>query len=142
MEIRSIHDTPPDAVLPERLGIPDLRIWWLLGRDASGTDDLLLQVVDYPPGTLHDLHRHPGGSEVLYVMAGRGMHLTEAGPVEIGPGQAVHIPVMEWHGLENPFDEMLTFVGIWPGIGGYEELGLEDHPRTIARGTGSAHLAE
>jgi quercetin dioxygenase-like cupin family protein len=125
--------TPVDVETPRKLGIEGIRAWWMLNRDAGGPEQIEFHVVELAPGFKHDLHRHPDAGEIVYVLEGEGLHLSEnEDPVRQVKGDMTYIPAGEWHGLANPSeDEPLLVIGITEGATHYEDAGYEDHPRVV-----------
>jgi quercetin dioxygenase-like cupin family protein len=131
--------TPVDVETPRKLGIEGVRAWWMLNRDAGGPEQIELHVVELAPGFVHDLHRHPNCGELVYVLEGEGLHLSEgAEPVRQVKGDLTYIPANEWHGLANASEtEPLLVIGITEGATHYEDAGYEDHPDVVARSAAS-----
>lgn len=129
MEIRSRDDVGEDRETPGRPDTLGTHVWWLLSADTVGATGLVLNVGDMPPRTAHQLHRHAHAEQAILVVAGRGLHL-RAGrePVEVATGTAVFIPIGEWHGFANPFDEPVTIASVYGGVGRREDAGYELHP--------------
>lgn len=131
--ITNTQHTPADVETPRKLGIEGVKAWWMLNRGAGGSEKIEFHVVELAPGFTHDLHRHPNAGELVYVLEGEGLHLSEdKEPVRQRKGDLTYIPAGEWHGLANATEEPLVVIGISEGISHYEDAGYEDHPRVIA----------
>lgn len=132
----STEAAPVDTETPRKLGFEGLKVWWLLNRDAGATQQIEFHVAELPPGFTHGLHRHPNAAEIVYVLEGEALHLSEdAEPVRQCKGDLFYIPAGEWHGLSNATDGTLVVIGISEGINHYEDAGYEDHPSVAAAGS-------
>jgi len=126
MEIRSTRNIAEDAAAFERPDTLGTHTWWLVQRDTVGAEKLVVNRGELPPGTTHQLHRHPHAEQGLIVVAGRGLHLrAEGDPVPMEEGDVVHIPAGEWHGFTNPYDETVVIASVYGGVGSREEAGYE-----------------
>lgn len=102
-------------------GFIDMGVHWLATSDTVGTRRVVVATSTFTPGGSHQLHRHPRADEFFLVMQGSGEHLTEHGPVRLGPGDLAYIPANEWHGYRT--DPGVTTVTIY----GYLGAGSLDH---------------
>jgi quercetin dioxygenase-like cupin family protein len=129
LEIRSRDNVAEDSDAPTRPDTLGTRVWWLLSQETVGATGIVLNVGDMPPRTAHQLHRHAHAEQAILVIAGRGLHL-RAGrdPVEVAAGSAVFIPIGEWHGFANPYDEVVTIASVYGGVGRRQDAGYELHP--------------
>jgi quercetin dioxygenase-like cupin family protein len=53
---------------------------------------------------VHLLHRHPNAEQIMYVLEGACLALSEGGAMRLGEGDAVFIAPGEWHGVRNDSD--------------------------------------
>jgi quercetin dioxygenase-like cupin family protein len=67
----------------------------------------------FTPGTATGMVAHEA-EEVAYVLAGSGELRTDAEPVPVHAGQALHIPPGLWHAVANTGDEDLVMVFGFP----------------------------
>jgi quercetin dioxygenase-like cupin family protein len=117
-----------------RPGWEDMKVWWLADRENGGTDDAAFIEAELPPNGSHELHRHPTAEEYFYVISGTGLHLTEDGPTQLGPGDLVVTPKNEWHGFVNNGDEPVRCLAVLAGVNHYTEAGYdiaENQPEEI-----------
>jgi quercetin dioxygenase-like cupin family protein len=128
MEKRSIRTTPEDPTVAGRPGWEGLHVWWLVDRDETGASGVVFNVTQFPAGKVHTLHRHPSCEEVLYVLEGAGLHLSEGDPVRQEAGDVVYIPRGEWHGFANDGAAPTTVIAVFAGVGSYAEAGYEEYP--------------
>jgi mannose-6-phosphate isomerase-like protein (cupin superfamily) len=107
-----------------------MKVWWLLNKgNAPLATFSELHWVVFPAGQCHGLHRHADMEETYVVLRGRGLHLTTKGPVAIGPGDAIHIPAGEWHGIEvSEETEVIVFCAREGGMAHYSDAAYEEHP--------------
>lgn len=128
MELRSRRTVDEDPTIPGRPGWEGMHVWWLGGR-PEGATRLVVNETEFPPGRAHEIHRHPGADEAIYILAGTGLHLRVGdGPVRVVAGDLVMIPAGEWHGLANDSDQPLRLLGLFGGVGSYAEAGYDIHP--------------
>jgi quercetin dioxygenase-like cupin family protein len=125
MEKRSTATSPEDPTIAAR-GWDGLRVWWLIDRTGAGSTQVVFNVTEFSPGKTHGLHRHPNAEEVLYVLRGEGLHLSEGEAVRQVEGEVVFIPRGEWHGFANDSERPTTVIAVFGGVGSYEEAGYED----------------
>jgi quercetin dioxygenase-like cupin family protein len=128
MEKRSTAMSPEDPTIAAR-GWDGLRVWWLIDQAGAGSTQIVFNVTRFSPGKTHGLHRHPNAEEVLYVLQGEGLHLSEGEPVRQREGEVVFIPRGEWHGFANDSHEPTTVIAVFGGVGSYDEAGYEDKDR-------------
>jgi quercetin dioxygenase-like cupin family protein len=122
---RSIADTPEDPTVAGRPGWEGLHVWWLVNREQAGATGIVFNVTEFPPGKVHEIHRHPGCEEALYVLKGSGQHLSEGDPVRQNEGDVVFIERGEWHGFANDTSEPTVVIAVFGGVASYEDAGYE-----------------
>lgn len=107
----------------------------LVGRDATGTERLVADVVRFPAGFDHQLHRHPDGDQLVVVLAGQIIAYDESEERTVSAGVAVLFGAGDWHGVRVEGDEA-TILNLFPGVGSVPEAGYEasDLPAPGARG--------
>jgi quercetin dioxygenase-like cupin family protein len=125
MEKRSTRTTPEDPTVLNRPGWEGLHVWWLVDRGQTGASGIVFNITEFPPGKVHELHRHPNTEEALYVLRGSGLHMSEGEPVRQEEGEVVFIPRGEWHGFANDTGDPVTVLAVFGGIGSYDEAGYE-----------------
>ena len=86
----------------------------------------------FPPGSKHDIHRHPNAEEFEYLVSGRGIARVGDADVELGPGEVVFVPTNDYHGFENNGDEPVFMIWGYAGAASLDEAGyiryVDDHP--------------
>ena len=84
---------------------PLMDVRWLLTRETVGAEHSVFGITVFPPGSKHDIHRHPNAEEFEYLVSGRGVARVGDADVELGPGEVVFVPKNDYHGFENTGDE-------------------------------------
>ena len=128
MEKRSTRTVAEDPTVAGRPGWEGLHVWWLIGAEETGSKEIVFNVTEFPPGKVHEIHRHPDCEEALYILRGVGLHLSEGEPVRQEEGEVVFIERGEWHGFANDSDSPTTVVAVFGGVGSYADAGYEVHP--------------
>ena len=101
----------------------------VINKDGAGARKIILLSAEFPPGKVHLLHRHPNAEQIMYVLEGSCLALSEGEPVRLKEGDAVFISQGEWHGVRNDTDQPAVTLVIYAGAGSLEEAGYEEHPR-------------
>ena len=65
-----------------------------------------------PPGSSIGDHTHAGDSETYYVIKGTGRYNDNGTWVDIAPGDMMHCPDGEMHGIENTGTEPLEYIAL------------------------------
>lgn len=128
MEKRSRSTTPEDPTIADRPGWEGLHVWWLVDGEQTGAERVVFNTTVFPPNCWHEVHRHPHAEEVLYLLEGSGLHLSEGEPVRQQAGEVVYIPPGEWHGFANDTDSPTTVIAVFGGVASYADAGYEVHP--------------
>jgi quercetin dioxygenase-like cupin family protein len=105
----------------------------IINRDVAGARRIILLSSEIPPGKVHLLHRHPNAEQIMYVLEGACLALSEGGAMRLREGDAVFIAQGEWHGVRNDSDRPVVTLVIYAGAGTLEEAGYEEHPRQFER---------
>jgi quercetin dioxygenase-like cupin family protein len=127
VKIKNIRDVAAQVMSkPDQEG---LIVRNVINRDDTGTRKIILLSSEFPPGKVHLLHRHPNAEQIMYVLEGSCLALSEGEPVRLKEGDAVFIAQGEWHGVRNDTDQPAATLVIYAGAGTLEEAGYEEHPR-------------
>ena len=127
MKIKNIGD-----VVAKVMSRPDqegLIVRNVIDRNDAGARRIILLSSELPPGKVHLLHRHPNAEQIMYLLEGSCLALSEGEPVRLNEGDAVFIAQGEWHGVCNDTDRPVLTLVIYAGAGTLEEAGYEEHPR-------------
>ena len=103
-----------------------LRVRHAVGKEQTGSQMVVLDVVEFPPGSVHVLHRHPNCEQLTYALEGSSLHLSTEGKTRVEQGEAVFVSQGEWHGIENDTDRPAIVLIIYGGVGNLEEAGYEE----------------
>jgi quercetin dioxygenase-like cupin family protein len=127
VKVRNIHDVPARVMSkPDQEG---LIVRNVVNRDDAGASGMILLSSEVPPGRVHLLHRHPNAEQIMYVVEGSCVALSEGEPVRLKEGDAVFISRGEWHGVRNDGERSALTLVIYSGAGTLEEAGYEEHPQ-------------
>jgi len=96
----------------------------LVSRDATGTERLVADVVRFPPGFNHQLHRHPDGDQVVVVLDGEIIAYDRNDERVVPAGSAVLLCAGDWHGVRVEGAEALI-LNLFPGVGSVPEAGYQ-----------------
>ncbi len=115
----------------------------LVGRDATGTESLVVDIVRFPPGFNHQLHRHPDGDQLVVVLDGQIIAYDRDDERVVLAGSAVLFCAGDWHGVRVEATEALI-LNLFPGVGTVPEAGYEasDPPFPGATGHVTAAISE
>jgi quercetin dioxygenase-like cupin family protein len=127
VKIKNIRDVTAQVMSkPDQEG---LIVRNVVNKDDAGARKIILLSSEFPPGKVHLLHRHPSAEQIMYVLEGSCLALSEGEPVRLNEGDAVFIAQGEWHGVRNDTDRPVVTLVIYAGAGTLEEAGYEEHPR-------------
>jgi quercetin dioxygenase-like cupin family protein len=127
VKIRNIREV--DAQVMAKPDQEGLIVRNVINKDNTGAHRVILLTSELPPGKVHLLHRHPNAEQIMYVLEGSCLALSEDEPVRLNEGDAVYIVQGEWHGVRNDTDRSAVTLVIYAGAGTLEEAGYEEHPR-------------
>jgi quercetin dioxygenase-like cupin family protein len=126
VRIRNIRDVAAQVMSkPDQEG---LIVRNVINKDDTGARRTILLSSELPPGKVHLLHRHPDAEQIMYVLEGSCLALSEGEPVRLSEGDAAFIAQGEWHGVRNDTDQPAVTLVIYAGTGSLEEAGYEEHP--------------
>jgi quercetin dioxygenase-like cupin family protein len=115
---------PSDGSLLEERGWHQMDVKWLITRANMGSGKTVVGRTYFPPGSKHDLHRHPNAEEWEFVLSGEGVKRVGDEAFVIRPGDVVFCPQDVYHGLENTSEtEPLLTIWGYCGAGSLEEAG-------------------
>jgi quercetin dioxygenase-like cupin family protein len=126
VKIRNIREV--DAQVMAKPDQEGLIVRNVINKDNTGAHRVILLTSELPPGKVHLLHRHPNAEQIMYVLEGSCLALSEDEPVRLNEGDAVYIVQGEWHGVRNDTDRSAVTLVIYAGAGTLEEAGYEEHP--------------
>jgi quercetin dioxygenase-like cupin family protein len=101
----------------------------LLSKALTGTDDVVLDHLTFPPGFIHHMHRHPHADMVVIPVSGLvQFHGAPGSPIEVSPGQVLVIPRGNWHQISNVSSVESQLLHLFAGVGSLDDIGYEAHP--------------
>jgi quercetin dioxygenase-like cupin family protein len=131
VKVRNIYDVPAKVMTkPDQEG---LIVRNVINKDDAGAQRMILLSSEIPPARVHLLHRHPNAEQIMYVVEGSCVALSESEPVRLKEGDAVFISRGEWHGVRNDGERPAVTLVIYSGAGTLEEAGYEEHPQQFDR---------
>jgi quercetin dioxygenase-like cupin family protein len=98
---------------------------WLFDNASHGATSLVLGQCTFATGSRHDVHRHPGGDEFLYVYEGTATHLTETSAEPQIAGELLLVHRGEWHGLGGPERGTVRAIFGLLGCASFDEAGYQ-----------------
>jgi quercetin dioxygenase-like cupin family protein len=122
--LESVRTAPEQAPEAGEPGWIDMDVRWLVTRETVGAQEAVFGVTYFPPGSRHEVHRHPGAEEVEYLIAGEGVARVGDADVSMTVGDAVYVARDEYHGFRNT-SETETAVMVWSyhGAASLDEAG-------------------
>ena len=127
MQIRNIGDV--DAQVMTKSDQEGLIVRNVVNKDSTGGRKIILLSSEIPSGKVHLLHRHPNAEQIMYVLQGSCLTISEGESVRLKEDDAVFIAQGEWHGVRNDTDRPAVTLVIYAGAGTLEEAGYEEYPR-------------
>jgi quercetin dioxygenase-like cupin family protein len=97
---------------------------WLISKNSVGASKTVFGVTYFPPGSRHEIHRHPNVEEVEYLISGSGIAYVDDDAVELGPGEAVFVPQNAYHGFANNSDAEVVMAWYYAGAASLEDAGF------------------
>jgi len=97
---------------------------WLVTSDTVGAKKTVFGVTYFPPGSRHEIHRHPHAEEVEYMISGSGIAYVGDDAIEVGPGDAVFVPQDAYHGFENDSEDEAVMAWCYAGAASLEAAGF------------------
>ena len=129
MQKIKIQDIP--LISSDHPDLSQVSVRTLISRDTVATHRGMLSIAEFAPGGYHKLHRHDRSAQISYLLAGKGEHLTENGPVAIRAGDATYVPKNTWHGFRNTGTEKALLLSLYSPAATLAEAGYETHTGTL-----------
>jgi quercetin dioxygenase-like cupin family protein len=111
-----VADVPLDRERDGSTGWHNMDVQWLVTKDNLGAQHGVFGLTVFPPGSRHEIHRHPNAEEVEYLVQGTGIARVGDDDVVLSAGELVFVPQNDWHGFYNT-SETETAVMIWTYAG-------------------------
>jgi mannose-6-phosphate isomerase-like protein (cupin superfamily) len=93
--------------------LPGRDWFYLLGPQNSQTKNLAFGLAEFPGGTLAGVHTHQTEEEILYILSGEGVIITDGKETRLEPGAAVFIPPGLPHQIRVDGEEPLKLVTVF-----------------------------
>lgn len=119
----SVDTIGRNAGIPER-GWIDMDVRWLVTKDSVGSSQTVFGITYFPPGSRHEIHRHPNVEEVEYLISGSGIAYVDDDAIALGRGEAVFVPRNAYHGFENDSDDEAVMAWCYSGAASLDEAGF------------------
>ena len=98
----------------------------LLSMELTGTPDVVVDHLTFPPGFVHHMHRHPYADMVIIPVSGSVQFLGAPGdPVEVSPGHVLVVPRGNWHEISNVGAVDSQVLHLFSGVGSVDDIGYE-----------------
>lgn len=133
----SLASTPSDPGIPER-GWLDMDVRWLITDASVGAKQTVFGVTIFPPGSRHEIHRHPNAEEVEYLVSGSGIAYVDDDEIELGPGEVVFVPQNAYHGFANTSSADVVMAWAYAGAASLEAAGFVTRSEDEAAGRSSS----
>jgi quercetin dioxygenase-like cupin family protein len=103
----------------------------LLSESLTGTPAIVSDLMTFPPGFIHHMHRHPYADMIVFPLVGSVQFVGEFDrTMDVGPGQSLVVPRHNWHELRNVSGAPCQVLHFFSGVGAVEDIGYEAHPTT------------
>jgi quercetin dioxygenase-like cupin family protein len=119
----TVAATQSDYSLQPSDGWMDMDVKWLVTSETVGAENCVFGITVFPPGSKHDIHRHPNAEETEYIVAGSGIAAVGDDDVRVDAGELVFVPKNEYHGFHNDTDEPAVMVWTYAPAASLEEAG-------------------
>ena len=131
---RIVHDEHPmkvhvdafaaDGTLRAEDGWVNMNVKFLITRETVQAERTVFGITIFPPGAMHDIHRHPRAEETEYIIEGHGVARVGADDVAMGPGDIVFVKTNDDHGFHNTSQtERAVMVWCYGGAASLSEAG-------------------
>jgi len=108
----------------------------LVSAALTGTPDIVAELITFPPGFVHHMHRHPHADLFMLPLSGSVRSFGVPGPaVDLHPEQLLVVPRNNWHEVRNLCDENCTVLHIFTGAGvlSVADIGFEPYQQSPLR---------
>lgn len=119
----TVAGTSSDDSLQASDGWMDMDVKWLVTSETVGAEDCVFGITVFPPGSKHDIHRHPNAEETEYIVSGSGIAAVGDDDVRVNAGELVFVPKNEYHGFHNDTDVPAVMVWTYAPAASIEEAG-------------------
>lgn len=123
----NIAQLAADPALASSDGWVNMAVQFLVDHNNGGARHVVFGRTLFAPGeSVHELHRHAGAEEVVYLVRGRGVATNGDEEIVLEAGDAAFHPQGEWHGFYNTSEtEEAEMIWVWAGASSKHEAGYE-----------------
>ena len=123
----NVSELAPDSMLEADDGWVNMAVQFLVDKTHGGAQNVVFGRTVFAPGeSVHEVHRHTGAEEVIYLVRGTGIATNGAERLELTAGDLAFHPQGEWHGFSNSSaTEEAELIWVWAGAASREEAGYE-----------------
>ena len=123
----NVSELAPDSTLDADDGWVNMAVQFLVDKTHGGAQNVVFGRTVFAPGeSVHEVHRHTGAEEVIYLVRGTGIATNGAERLELTAGDLAFHPQGEWHGFSNSSaTEEAELIWVWAGAASREEAGYE-----------------
>jgi len=119
-----VADAPLDRSRDSSTGWHNMDLQWLVTKETVGAVHGVFGRTVFPPGSRHEIHRHPNAEEVEYLVQGTGVARVGDEDVLLSAGELVFVPVNDWHGFYNTSEtEDAVMIWTYAGAASIEDAG-------------------
>jgi quercetin dioxygenase-like cupin family protein len=123
----NVAEFAADPTLDSSDGWVNMAVQFLVDHSHGGARNVVFGRTIFAPGeSVHELHRHPGAEEVVYLVRGSGVATNGDEQVELAEGDIAFHPQGEWHGFHNTSaTEEAEMIWVWAGASSKQDAGYE-----------------
>lgn len=132
VELLTFDDIPTEVFM--RWDISEHQVnQHLLSAELTGTPDIVADLLTFPPGFIHHMHRHPHADMMVVPLKGT-VQFTEdfEHTLDMRVGQLLVVPRGHWHEFRNVSGESSQVLHVFSGVGAVEDIGYEPHPQQFS----------
>jgi quercetin dioxygenase-like cupin family protein len=123
----NVNELLPDASLAAEDGWVKMAVQFLVDKTHGGARHAVFGRTVFAPGqAVHEIHRHAGAEEVVYLVRGTGVATNGDEEIVLNAGDLAFHPQGEWHGFYNTSaTEEAEMIWIWAGAASKADAGYE-----------------
>jgi quercetin dioxygenase-like cupin family protein len=123
----NVRELAPDSTLEADDGWVNMAVQFLVDKLHGGAQNVVFGRTVFAPGeSVHEVHRHSGAEEVIYLVRGAGIATNGEEQLKLTAGDLAFHPKGEWHGFSNASaTEEAELIWVWAGAASKEEAGYE-----------------
>lgn len=123
----NVTELAPDPTLEADDGWVNMAVQLLVDKMHGGAQRVVFGRTVFAPGeSVHEVHRHSGAEEVIYLVRGTGIATNGDEQLELTAGDLAFHPQGEWHGFSNASaTEEAELIWVWAGASSKHEAGYE-----------------